>query len=170
MEIVEVKDKKFSLFLSQDKIKEQVKRMASEISADIAGKHPLFLVILNGSFIFAADLLRELDFPCEVTFTRVASYEGTTSTGKVKELIGLNENIEDIIDSGVTMCELLKILAKKNPADIRVASLFVKPDNLKVELDIHYRCFNIANDFIVGYGLDYDQEGRNLPGIYKIVE
>ena len=178
MEIVEVKDKKFSLFLSQDKIKEQVKRMASEISADIAGKHPMFLVILIGSFIFAADLLRELDFPCEVTFTRVASYEGTTSTGKVKELIGLNENIEgrtvviveDIIDSGVTMCELLKILAKKNPADIRVASLFVKPDNLKVELDIHYRCFNIANDFIVGYGLDYDQEGRNLPGIYKIVE
>ena len=178
MKIVEVKDKRFSLYLSQEEIKAQVKRMAAEISQELADKKPLFLVVLNGSFIFAADLLRELDFPCETTFIRLASYEGTSSTGSVKELIGLSNSIEgrtvvvveDIIDSGITMRELLKMLAQKNPADVRVASLFVKPGNLQVDLDIHYRCFNIENDFIVGYGLDYDQEGRNLPEIYKIVE
>ena len=176
MKIVEVKDKRFSLYLSQEEIKAQVKRMAAEISQELADKKPLFLV--NGSFIFAADLLRELDFPCETTFIRLASYEGTSSTGNVKDLIGLSNSIEgrtvvvveDIIDSGITMRELLKMLAQKNPADVRVASLFVKPGNLQVDLDIHYRCFNIENDFIVGYGLDYDQEGRNLPEIYKIVE
>ena len=148
------------------------------MNEELAGKKPLFLVVLNGAFMFAADLLREIDIPCEVSFVRVSSYEGTTTTGKVKQLIGLNENIEgrtlviveDIIDSGITMREMLRMLNEKNPADVRVASLFVKPGNLQVELDIHYRCFDIANDFIVGYGLDYDQEGRNLPDIYKILE
>ena len=148
------------------------------MNEELAGKKPLFLVVLNGAFMFAADLLREIDIPCEVSFVRVSSYEGTTTTGKVKQLIGLNENIEgrtlviveDIIDSGITMREMLRMLKEKNPADVRVASLFVKPGNLQVELDIHYRCFDIANDFIVGYGLDYDQEGRNLPDIYKILE
>ena len=145
---------------------------------ELAGKKPLFLVVLNGAFMFAADLLREIHIPCEVSFVRVSSYEGTTTTGNVKQLIGLNENIEgrtlvvveDIIDSGITMREMLRMLNEKNPADVRVASLFVKPDNLQVELDIHYHCFDIANDFIVGYGLDYDQEGRNLSDIYKILE
>lgn len=109
---------------------------------------------------------------------RVASYEGTSSTGNVKEILGLDESIEgrtvviveDIIDSGTTMCELLKMLRERKPADIRIASLLVKPKNLKVELDIDYRCFDIENDFIVGYGLDYNQEGRNLREIYKITD
>ena len=178
MKIVQVGDKKFSLHISEEKIKEQVKLAAAAINKDLAGKKPLFLVVLNGAFMFAADLLREIEIPCEVSFVRVSSYEGTSSTGNVKELIGLNEDIEgrtlvvveDIIDSGITMREMLRMLGEKNPADIRVASLFVKPDNLQVELDIHYRCFDIANDFIVGYGLDYDQEGRNLSDIYKILE
>ena len=178
MKIVQVGDKKFSLHISEEKIKEQVKLAAAAINKDLAGKKPLFLVVLNGSFMFAADLLREIEIPCEVSFVRVSSYEGTSSTGNVKELIGLNEDIEgrtlvvveDIIDSGITMREMLRMLGEKNPADIRVASLFVKPDNLQVELDIHYRCFDIANDFIVGYGLDYDQQGRNLPDIYRIGE
>ena len=178
MKIVQVGDKKFSLHISEEKIKEQVKLAAAAINKDLAGKKPLFLVVLNGAFMFAADLLREIEIPCEVSFVRVSSYEGTSSTGNVKELIGLNEDIEgrtlvvveDIIDSGITMREMLRMLKEKNPADVRVASLFVKPGNLQVELDIHYRCFDIANDFIVGYGLDYDQEGRNLPDIYKIVE
>jgi hypoxanthine phosphoribosyltransferase len=133
---------------------------------------------LNGAFVFAADLLRDVTIPCEVSFIRLASYEGTSSTGEVKQLIGLNEDIEgrtvviveDIIDSGLTMQELLLILAKKNPKEIHIASLFVKPNNLKVDLNIHYRCFDIENDFIVGYGLDYDQQGRNLPDIYKVIE
>ena len=133
---------------------------------------------MNGAFVFAADLLRDVTIPCEVSFIRLASYEGTSSTGEVKQLIGLNEDIEgrtvviveDIIDSGLTMQELLLILAKKNPKEIYIASLFVKPNNLKVDLNIHYRCFDIENDFIVGYGLDYDQQGRNLPNIYKVIE
>lgn len=178
MKTVQVNDKKFSLYISENEIKEQVKKVAAVMNEELAGKKPLFLVVLNGAFMFAADLLREIHIPCEVSFVRVSSYEGTTTTGNVKQLIGLNENIEgrtlvvveDIIDSGITMREMLRILNEKNPADVRVASLFVKPDNLQVELDIHYHCFDIANDFIVGYGLDYDQEGRNLSDIYKISE
>ncbi|MBE6301617.1 MAG: hypoxanthine phosphoribosyltransferase [Parabacteroides distasonis] len=178
MKTVQVKDRQFSLYISENKIKEQVKKIAGQINTDLNGKNPLLLVILNGAFVFAADLLRDVTIPCEVSFIRLASYEGTSSTGEVKQLIGLNEDIEgrtvviveDIIDSGLTMQELLLILAKKNPKEIRIASLFVKPENLKVDLDIHYRCFDIDNDFIVGYGLDYDQEGRNLPDIYKVIE
>jgi hypoxanthine phosphoribosyltransferase len=178
MKTVQVKDRQFSLYISENKIKEQVKKIAGQINTDLSGKNPLLLVILNGAFVFAADLLRDVTIPCEVSFIRLASYEGTSSTGEVKQLIGLNEDIEgrtvviveDIIDSGLTMQELLLILAKKNPKEIRIASLFVKPNNLKVDLNIHYRCFDIENDFIVGYGLDYDQQGRNLPDIYKVIE
>lgn len=178
METVEIKDKKFSLYISESEIKEEVKKMAAAISSDLEGKRPIFLVILNGSFIFAADLLREISIPCEMKFMRVASYEGTNSTGNVTEVLGLDESIEertvviveDIIDSGTTMNELLKILGRRSPAEIRIASLLVKPKNLKVKLEIDYRCFDIENDFIVGYGLDYNQEGRNLKEIYKITD
>ena len=178
MKTIQVNDKKFSLYIPENEIKEQVKKVAAAMNEELAGKKPLFIVVLNGAFMFAADLLREIDIPCEVSFVRVSSYEGTTTTGNVKELIGLNENIEgrtlvvveDIIDSGITMREMLRMLNEKNPADVRVASLFVKPDNLQVKLDIHYSCFDISNDFIVGYGLDYDQSGRNLSEIYKIQE
>jgi hypoxanthine phosphoribosyltransferase len=178
MKTVQVKDRQFSLYISENKIKEQVKKIAGQINTDLSGKNPLLLVILNGAFVFAADLLRDVTIPCEVSFIRLASYEGTSSTGEVKQLIRLNEDIEgrtvviveDIIDSGLTMQELLLILAKKNPKEIHIASLFVKPNNLKVDLNIHYRCFDIENDFIVGYGLDYDQQGRNLPDIYKVIE
>ena len=176
MKNVQVSDKFFSPYISEEEIIKEVKRVASAINSDLEGKSPVFLVILNGSFIFAADLLREISIPCEIKFMRVASYEGTSSTGNVKEILGLDESIEgrtvviveDIIDSGTTMCELLKMLRERNPADIRIASLLVKPKNLKVKLDIDYRCFDIENDFIVGYGLDYNQEGRNLREIYKI--
>ena len=178
MKTVQVKDRQFSLYISENKIKEQVKKIAGQINTDLNGKNPLLLVILNGAFVFAADLLRDVTIPCEVSFIRLASYEGTSSTGEVKQLIGLNEDIEgrtvviveDIIDSGLTMQELLLMLTKKNPKEIHIASLFVKPNNLKVDLNIHYRCFDIENDFIVGYGLDYDQQGRNLPDIYKVIE
>ena len=178
MKTVQVKDRQFSLYISENKIKKQVKKIAGQINTDLSGKNPLLLVILNGAFVFAADLLRDVTIPCEVSFIRLASYEGTSSTGEVKQLIGLNEDIEgrtvviveDIIDSGLTMQELLLMLTKKNPKEIRIASLFVKPNNLKVDLNIHYRCFDIENDFIVGYGLDYDQQGRNLPDIYKVIE
>lgn len=178
MSIVQVKDKQFALYISHETIKERVKEVAAEIEADLKDKNPLFLVILNGSFVFAADLLREMMFPCEITFIRMASYEGTNTTGEVKQVLGLRESIEgrtvvvveDIIDTGYTMQEMLRILDEKNPAEVYVTSLFVKPENLKVDVKIDYRCFDIDNDFIVGYGLDYDHLGRNLPDIYKVVE
>ena len=178
MDTVQVKDKQFTLYIEEEKILDRVKIMAKQMNNDFKDKDPLFVVILNGSFVFAADLLREITIPCEITFVRVASYEGDSSTGEVKQLLGLKEKIEgrtvviveDIIDSGLTMQELLRILEAKHPTEIHIASLLVKPGNLKVDLDIPYRCFDIANEFIVGYGLDYDHEGRNLRHIYQVVE
>ena len=175
---VKVRDRVFEVSLSEEKIKERVAQIAAEISKDLEGERPLFLAVLNGSFVFAADLLREVSIPCEITFVRMSSYVGTSSTGQVKELIGLKESIEgrtvviveDIIDSGLTMKDLLATLKAKNPKEVRIASLLVKPGNLKVDLDIPYCCFKIPNDFIVGYGLDYDGEGRNLKDIYTVVE
>ena len=175
---VKVRDRVFEVSLSEEKIKERVAQIAAEISKDLEGDHPLFLAVLNGSFVFAADLMREVSIPCEITFVRMSSYVGTSSTGQVKELIGLKESIEgrtvviveDIIDSGLTMKDLLATLKAKNPKEVRIASLLVKPGNLKVDLDIDYAVMEIPNDFIVGYGLDYDQEGRNLRDIYTIVE
>ena len=176
--VVQVKDKKFALYISEETIKARVKEVATQIDADLRKKNPLFLVILNGSFVFAADLLRDINFPCEITFVRMAPYEGTSSTGKVKQLIGLSENIEgrtvviveDIIESGYTMKEMLHILGDKKPREVYITSLFVKPGCLQVDLKIDYRCFDIEDDFIVGYGLDYNHEGRNLPHIYQVIE
>lgn len=133
--IVQVKDKKFALYISEEKIKARVKEVAAQIDEDLRKKNPLFLVILNGSFVFAADLLRDINFPCEITFVKMSSYEGTSTTGKVKQLIGLNENVtgrtvvivEDIIESGYTMKEMLHVLGEKNPKEVYITSLFVKP-------------------------------------------
>ena len=177
MEKVKVSDREFTISLPEAQIMKRVSEVAAQINQDLKGERPLFLAVLNGSFIFAADLLRGIDLDCEITFVRLASYEGTASTGEVKQLLGLKESIEgrtviiveDIIDSGLTMQELLKLLKKKNPKDIRIAALLVKPENLKVNLDIPYCCFKIPNDFIVGYGLDYNGEGRNLRSIYTVV-
>lgn len=157
---------------------QRVAEVAAQINNDLKNENPLFLAVLNGSFVFAADLMRCMEMPCEISFVRMASYEGTSSTGKVKQLIGLKEEIkgrtvvivEDIIDSGLTMKNLLATLEEKQPKDIRIAALLVKPGNLQVDLDIPYCCFDIPNDFIVGYGLDYDGEGRNLRSIYTVVE
>ena len=171
--VVQVKDKKFALYISEEKIKARVKEVAAQIDEDLRKKNPLFLVILNGSFIFAADLLRDINFPCEITFVKMSSYEGTSSTGQVRQLIGLNENVtgrtvvivEDIIESGITMKEMLHMLGEKKPKEVFITSLFVKPGCLKVDLKIDYRCFDIEDDFIVGYGLDWNQNYRNLPYI-----
>lgn len=178
MEPITVKDLRFSISIPAEEIKKRIAELAAQISSDLKGRNPLFLAVLNGSFMFAADLMRGITTPCEISFVRLSSYTGTESTGSVHELIGLNENlsgrtvviIEDIVDSGLTMRELLSMLKTKNPADVRIASLLVKPGNLKVKLDIPYCCFHIPNDFIVGYGLDYDGYGRNLPDIYTLVK
>lgn len=178
METLQVKDKTFAISIPAAEIQKQIRRVAEEINRDLAGREPLFLPVLNGSFIFAADLLREVTIPCEVSFIKLASYQGTHSTGEIREVIGLNADItgrdvvivEDIIDSGMTIAHMLETLEKQNPASISVCSLLVKPDALKVEIPIHYRCMDIPNDFIVGYGLDYDGFGRNTKDIYTLVK
>lgn len=178
MKTVTVKDKTFAISISEAEILARVDVLAAEMSRRLEGKHPIFLTVLNGAFVFAADLVRRMTIPCEISFVRMSSYSGTSSTGQVKELIGLKEDlegrtvvvVEDIIDSGLTMKEMLGLLRKKHPAEVYVASLLVKPDNLKVEMEIDFHCFDIPNDFIVGYGLDYDGEGRNLRDIYTVVD
>ena len=178
MDKIMVRDRQFSVSIPEEKIKKRVAQVAAQISDDLKDQHPLFLAVLNGSFVFAADLMRGITTPCEISFVRMASYEGTSSTGAVKQLIGLKEDIkdrtvvivEDIIDSGLTMQHLLNLLAEKQPRAIHIAALLVKPGNLQVKFDIPYCCFEIPNDFIVGYGLDYDGEGRNLPSIYTVTD
>lgn len=177
MKKIHVRDREFTVSIPEAAIMQRVAQVAEQINNDLKDENPLFLAVLNGSFMFAADLLRGISIPCEISFVRMASYEGTSSTGKVKDLLGLNEDIsgrsivvvEDIIDSGLTMKHLLQTLQQKGPKQVKVASLLVKPGNLKVDLDISYCCFEIPNDFIVGYGLDYDGYGRNLRDIYTVV-
>lgn len=176
MDTIQVKDRTFRPFIGAEEISKRVAAIGAQLSKDLEGKNPLFLAILNGSYVFAADLLRSITTPCEISFIRVSSYSGMESTGQLTEVIGLKENIEgrtvviveDIIDSGFTMEGLVKSLKAKNPADLRICTLLTKPGNLKVQLDIPYCAFEIPNDFIVGYGLDYDGFGRNIPGIYVV--
>ena len=176
MSTVKIKDKVFETSITREEIRRRVKAVADEINRDMAGKNPLLLAVLNGAFVFAADLMRELTIPCEISFVKLASYQGTTSTGKVKEVIGINENlagrtviiVEDIVESGTTMKQMIESLGTRNPASVHICTLLLKPDRLKVDLDIDYAAFRIPNDFIVGYGLDYDQQGRQLPDIYTL--
>ncbi len=178
MDIIQIKDKRFKTFIPEEKILKEVERVAAEINRDLKEKNPLFISVLNGSFMFTADLMKNLTIPCEISFVKLASYAGTSSTGTVKELVGLNQDItgrtivivEDIVDTGLTMELLLKQLQMNNPKEIHIASLLVKPDKLKVNLDIEYVAMNIPNDFIVGYGLDYDGYGRNYRDIYTVIE
>lgn len=178
MSVVQILDKKFKTSIPAPEIKERVKAVAERINNDLKDKNPLFLAVLNGSFIFAADLMREITIPCEISFVKLASYQGTTSTGKITEVIGINEElsgrciviVEDIVDTGLTMKRMLETLGTRSPAEIHICTLLVKPDKLQVDLDIEYAAMKIPNDFIVGYGLDYNQQGRNLPDIYTVVE
>ena len=178
MSIVKIKDKTFKTSITEEEIKKQVKAVAQQISKDMEGKNPLFLAVLNGSFIFAADLMREMTIPCEISFVKLASYQGTTSTGKIKEVIGINEDlsgrtvviVEDIVESGQTMKRMIESLGTRNPASVHICSLFFKPEKLQTELNIDYVAFRIPDDFIVGYGLDYDQQGREHRAVYTIVE
>jgi len=177
MDTIKIKDKSFAVSIRHDDIQKEVMRVAGEINRDLEGKNPLFLSVLNGAFMFTADLMKYITIPCEVSFVKLASYQGVASTGTIKEVIGINEDItdrtvvivEDIVDTGFTMQRLLETLGTRGPKEIHIASLLVKPDKLQVELDIKYAAMHIPNDFIVGYGLDYDGFGRNYPDIYTIV-
>lgn len=176
--MVQIKDKKFKTFIPEATIQERMKAVAEKINKDMAGKNPLFLAVLNGSFVFAADLMRYITIPSEISFVKLASYQGTQSTGAVKEVIGINEDlegrtviiVEDIVDTGNTMKRMLETLGTRKPESLHICTLLLKPGKLKVNLNIEYVAMEIPNDFIVGYGLDYDQQGRNLRDIYTVVE
>ena len=178
MDTVKIKDKSFRVSIPEAEIKQHVKALAEQMSKDLEGKNPIFLGVLNGSFIFAADLMREMTVPCEISFVKLASYQGTTSTGKVQEVLGINENlsgrtvviVEDIVESGQTMKQMIESLGTRNPESVRICTLFFKPEKLKEDLNLDYVAFRIPDDFIVGYGLDYDGLGRELKDVYTIVE
>ena len=178
MSIVKIQDKRFETSIPETQIQERVKAVADRINRDMDGKNPLFLAVLNGSFVFAADLMRHLTIPCEISFVKLASYEGTTSTGKIKEVIGINEDltnrtvviVEDIVESGLTMKRMIETIGTRNPASVHICTLLLKPDRLQVPLDIEYVAMEIPNDFIVGYGLDYNHHGRNLCDIYTVID
>lgn len=177
MSRIKIHDKEFVLSIPREEIDKEVKRVASQISKDYAGKRPLFLGVLNGSFMFVSDLLKSVDLECEISFVKFSSYQGTETTGEVREVIGLSEPIEgrdviileDIVDTGHTMHKMIEVLKAKNPASVQVASLFVKPSRLQIPVDVKYSLFSIPDRFIVGYGLDYDGLGRNLPDVYDVV-
>lgn len=174
---VQVADKEFDLMLEYDQIKKRTRLLGIQLNLDYENKVPLFIGILNGSFLFMADLIKEVNLSCEVAFLRVSSYKGDSSTGNVRELIGLDIDIkgrdivivEDIVDTGLTLSYIIKQLKEKEPASINVCSLLFKPAAIKTEIEeITYIGFEIANEFVVGYGLDYNGLGRNLKDIYRV--
>ena len=178
MDIVKIKDKTFKISIPEAEILKHVKEVADRINHDMAGKNPLFLAVLNGSFMFAADLMKMITIPCEISFVKLASYQGVISTGSVKEVIGINEDlsgrtiiiIEDIVDTGLTMKRMIESIGTRNPESVHICTMLLKPEKLQEKLDVEYVAMKIPNDFIVGYGLDYDQQGRNLRDIYTVVD
>lgn len=177
-DIIKVLDKEFKLYIPQENIEAEIRRIAKQIDMDYKDKNPLFLVMLNGAFMFASQLFKELNMDCETSFVKYSTYDGTQSTCELKELIGIDSSlenrdiivIEDVIDSGFTMNCLIKKLESMKVSSIRIASMLFKPKAFKFNYKIDYIGMNIDNEFIVGYGLDYKQYGRNYASIYKVVE
>ena len=175
--VIQVLDKKFQPYIKAEQIQEMVNGLAAKINAEYAGKNPLFIAILNGSFMFASDLFKELTVDAEICFIKLASYKGTRSTGNVVTSIGLDESlkgrhvviVEDIVDTGKTLYEFLPQLTNQQPASLKIAALLHKPDALTFPLTIDYLGFNVPDKFLLGYGLDYDGHGRNLKEIYQLV-
>ncbi|MBP3726070.1 MAG: hypoxanthine phosphoribosyltransferase [Bacteroidaceae bacterium] len=177
MNTITVLDKKFRPSIPEAEILKKVDAVAQRLNHDMADKNPLLIAVLNGSFVFAADLMRRLTIPCEISFVKLASYQGTTSTGCIKEVMGINEDltgrtviiVEDIIESGLTMKRMIESLGTRRPAAVHICTLLLKPEKLETELNIEYVAMEIPNDFILGYGLDYNGQGRNLKDIYTLV-
>ena len=178
MKTVRIKDKDFELSIPADVILKEVHKLSVRINEDLKGQNPLFLCVLNGSFIFAADLLKKVNIDCGISFIKLASYQGTSSTGDVRTVLGLDGEIkdrtvvviEDIVDTGNTIEALVEQLKLFNPKTIKIATLLFKPDAYDKDIHIDYIALEVPNDFLVGYGLDYDGLGRNMESIYSAVE
>lgn len=178
MKTIKVVDKEFGLYIKQEEVEAVIKRLATEISNDYKDKNPIFLIMLNGAFMFASQLLKEIDGDCETSFVKYSTYSGDESTCEVKELIGLNSDLtgrdiiilEDIIDTGFTMNCLIQKLHSMNVASVKIATMLFKPNKFQFDYKIDYIGMNIDNEFIVGYGLDYKEHGRNYASIYKVIE
>lgn len=176
MKRIRIKDKHFIVYISSEEIQKRIDIVAGKINTEMAGKKPLFLAVLNGSFLFAADLMKRLTIDCEISFIKVASYHGTSSTGQMKQLIGLNEDLkdrtvvilEDIVDTGYTLETLRAQIMKMAPAEMKVATLLFKPEAYTRDIPIDYAGFEVPNHFLVGYGLDYDGLGRNMEDIFVL--
>ena len=176
MSSIKVLDKEFIPYLSEAAIQEKISELAIQLNQEYAGKKPLFLSILNGSFLFTADLFRQINIEAEICIIKLASYKGTTSSGNVITAIGLDANVngrdiiilEDIIDTGKTLHHYLPQLESQQPASIKIAVLLNKKEALQFPVKIDYACFDIPNKFVVGYGLDYDGYGRNTREIYQL--
>ncbi len=177
-QVIQVHDKHFDVFIDQKTLEERIATLAQEINRDYAGQCPLVVAVLNGSFLFVAELMKNITIDCEITFIRVSSYEGTGTTGKIKQILGLSEEIsgrdviiiEDIVDTGHTMAELLGQVTAKKPRSIEIATMLHKPEATRIPVTLKYVGFAIENKFVLGYGLDYDGLGRNLPCIYQLAE
>ncbi|MBA3675583.1 MAG: hypoxanthine phosphoribosyltransferase [Chitinophagaceae bacterium] len=177
MELITVHDKQFKPYISADKINDEVKRVASEINKDYAGRKPLFIAILNGSFMFAADLFKEITIEAEICFIKLASYKGIKSSGQVITAIGLDVDlvgreiivVEDIVDTGNTLSKFLPQINHHHPASLKIAALLHKPEAMVHPIKIDYLGFSVPNKFLLGYGLDYDGLGRNIKEIYQLV-
>lgn len=175
---VRLHDKQFKTSITAAEIDAAVSAMAAKINKDLNGKNPLFIIVLNGAFMFASDLLKKINIDCEITFVKLSSYVGTRSSHMVREVIGLDKPlsdrhvvvVEDIIDTGITMHDTLPKLKNLEASEVQIATLLFKPKAFQKDFKIDYIGMEIPNDFIVGYGLDYDGLGRNLPDIYKIIE
>ncbi len=178
MKKIKVLDKEFEISISSEKIQSRITELAKQLSADMGDKNPVFIAILNGSFMFASDLFKQVDFDAQITFLKLASYQGTSTSGSVKQLIGLNQDIkgqhvvilEDIVDTGITLENIMRQLDGFQPASIRIVTLLFKPESFTKDMKLDYVGFTIPNDFIVGYGLDYNGYGRRYRDIYTVVE
>jgi hypoxanthine phosphoribosyltransferase len=176
--IVNVSDRRFRHYITHDEIHDSLQLIAQQINIDFKDKNPLFLIVLNGAFMFASDLLKKINIECEIGFLRVSSYHGMSTTEKVSEVLGIEENlsnrhiilVEDIVDTGITMEHILNVVQNRGAASVKIATLLFKKGKFQKTYPVDYIGFSIPNDFVVGYGLDYNGFGRNLKDIYSVIE